>query len=58
MRITKPRTKTTTTMQARSFRVEWRINVLQNVKPMKEHKVDIEVSTTIGTETKIVKQVS
>ena len=27
-------------------------------KAMKEHKVDFEASTIIGTETKIVKQVS
>ena len=39
-------------------RVELRIDVFQNVTSMKEHQVDIEVSTIIGTETKIVKQVS
>ena len=41
-----------------SFMVELRIEVVQDVKAMKEHKVDIEVSTIIGTEAKIVKQVS
>ena len=39
-------------------RVELRIDVFQNVTSMKEHQVDIEVSAIIGTETKIVKQVS
>ena len=47
-----------TEVHSDSFRVEWRIDVFQNVKSMKEHKVDIEVSPIIGTETKIVKQVS
>ena len=32
--------------------------MFQNVQLMKEHKVDIEVSTIIGIETKIVMQVS
>ena len=32
--------------------------MFQDVKSMKEHKVDIEVSTIFGSETKIVKQVS
>ena len=41
-----------------SFMVELRIDVFQDVKAMKEHKVDIKVSTIIGTEAKIVKQVS
>ena len=36
-----------------SFRVEWTIEVFQNVTSMKEHDVDIEVSTIVGTETKI-----
>ena len=38
--------------------LELRIDVLQDVKMKKEHKVDIKVSTIIGTEAKIVKQVS
>ena len=38
--------------------VELRIDVFQDVKAMKQHKVDIEVSTIIGIEAKIVKQVS
>ena len=41
-----------------NFMVELRINVFQDVKAMKEHKVDIKVSTIIGTEAKIVTQVS
>ena len=40
-----------------SFKVEVRI-VFQDVNAMKEHKVDIKVSTIIGTEVNIVKQVS
>ena len=32
-----------------SSMVELRIEVFQDVKVIKEHKVDIEVSTTIGT---------
>ena len=36
-----------------SFRTEWTIEVFQNVTSMKEHKVDTEVSTIFGTETKI-----
>ena len=47
-----------TEVHSDSFRVEWRINVFHNVKSMKEHKVDIEVSTIIGIETKMVQQVS
>ena len=38
--------------------LELRIDVLQDVKMKKEHKVGIKVSTIIGTEAKIVKQVS
>ena len=49
---------TSTCGQSDSFIVELRINVLQDVKAMKEHKVDIEVSTISGTEAKVVKQVS
>ena len=41
-----------------SFMVELRVDVFQDVKAMKEHKVDIEVLTIIGTEAKIMKQVS
>ena len=39
-----------------SFMVELRIDVLRDVKAMKEHNVDI--TTVSGTEAKIVKQVS
>ena len=38
--------------------MELRIDVFKDVKAMKEHHVDFEVSTIIGTKTKIVKQVS
>ena len=41
-----------------SVMVGLRIDVFQDVKAMKERTVDFEVSTIIGTETKIVKQVS
>ena len=41
-----------------SFMVELRIDLFQDVKAMKEYNVDFEVSAIIGTETKIVKQVS
>ena len=41
-----------------SFEVELKIDVLQDANAMKEHKVDISVSTIIETEAKIVKQVS
>ena len=41
-----------------SFMVELRIDLFQDAKALKEHKVDCEVSTTIGTETKIVTHVS
>ena len=41
-----------------SFMVELRIDAFQDVTAMKEHKMDIEVSTIIGTDAKIVKQVS
>ena len=37
---------------------ELRIDVFQDVKAMTEHNVDLEVSTIIGTETKIVEKVS
>ena len=37
-----------------SFRVEFRIEVFHNLKSVKEHQVDIEVSTT--TRTKYEKQ--
>ena len=47
-----------TEVHSDSFKVELMIDVFQNLKSMKEHNVDIEVSTIIGTETKIVKQVS
>ena len=40
------------------FRVQSRIDVFQEVKVMKQHKVHIKVSKIIGTEGKIVKQVS
>ena len=49
---------TSTHGHSHSFMVELRIDVFLDVKAMKEHKVDIEVSTIIGTEAKIVKQVS
>ena len=39
--------------EVHSFRVEWTMEVFQNMTSMKEHKVDIEVSTIIGTEIKI-----
>ena len=38
--------------------MELKIDVLQDANAMKEHKVDIKVSTIIGTEAKTVKQVS
>ena len=41
-----------------SSRMELRIDVFQEEKSMKERKVDIEVSTIIGIETKIANQVS
>ena len=41
-----------------SFMVDLRMDVFQDVKAMKEHKEDIKVSTIIGTEAKVVKQVS
>ena len=41
-----------------SFEAELKIDVLQDANAMKEHKVDITVSTIIGTEAKILKQVS
>ena len=41
-----------------SVMVELRIDVFQDVKEIKEHKVDLKLSTIIGTENKIVKQVS
>ena len=41
-----------------SFKVELRIDVLQDANAMQEHKVGIKVSTIIGTEAKIVKQIS
>ena len=44
-----------TEVRSDRFRVELRIEVFQNVKSMKEYKVDIDVSAIIGTETKIVK---
>ena len=42
-----------TEVHSDSFGVGWTIEVFQNMTSMKEHKVDIEVSTIIGTETKI-----
>ena len=45
-----------TEVQSDSFRVELTIEVFPNVKSMKEHRVDVEVSTVVGTETKIVMQ--
>ena len=42
-----------TEVHSDSFRVEWTIEVVQNMTSVKERKVDIEVSTIIGTETKI-----
>ena len=41
-----------------SFTVEWRMDVFQDVKALKEHKVDIKSATITQTTTKIVKQVS
>ena len=49
---------TNTVVHSVSFRVEWRMDVFQDVKALKEHKVDSEAATIIGTATKIVKQVS
>ena len=42
-----------TEVHSGNFRVEWTIEVFQNVTWMKEHNVDIEASTIIETETKI-----
>ena len=49
---------TKTVVHSVSFRVEWRMDVFQDVKALKEHIVDSEAATIIGTATKIVKQVS
>ena len=63
MRTTKPSTWTTTTMQPRMDTEtvswwRWGLMCSKTRKRCREHKVDFEVAALIGTETKIVKQVS
>ena len=41
-----------------SFTMEWRMDVFQDVKALKEHNVDIKSATITESATKIVKQVS